>query len=106
MSCPNTVSFKRGTSFAASCNYTPSAGAPANLTGTTITSSIVDSQYNQYDLTVTIAAGGLTFTAVYPGDSSSWALGLAKWDLRFQYGGTVFYSTTMRIDVIGEVTPS
>ena len=106
MSCPNTVSFKRGTSFAASCTYTPSAGAPANLTGTTVTSSIVDSQYNQYDLTVTIAAGGLTFTAVYPGDSSSWALGLAKWDLRFQYGGTVFYSTTMRIDVIGEVTPS
>ncbi len=106
MSCPNTVTFKRGTSFAASCAYTPSAGAPANLTGTTITSSVVDSQHNQYDLTVTIAAGGMSFTAVYGGDTSSWAIGLAKWDVRFEYGGAVFYTTTMRLDVIGEVTPS
>ena len=106
MSCPNTVTFKRGTSFAASCAYTPSAGAPANLIGTTITSTIIDSQYNQYGLTVTIAGDGLSFTAVYPDDSSSWAIGMAKWDVRFEYGGTVFYTTTMRLDVIGEVTPS
>lgn len=105
MSC-NTVTFKRGTSFAASCAYSPSAGAPANLLGTTITSTIIDSQYNHYDLTVTIAAGGMSFTAVYPADSSTWAIGLAKWDVRFEYGGTVFYTTTMRLDVIGEVTPS
>lgn len=106
MSCPNTVTFKRGTSFAASCVYTPSAGAPANLLGTTITSSVIDSKNNQYDLTVTIAVDGLSFTAVYPGDSLNWAIGLAKWDVRFEYGGTVFYTTTMRLDVIGEVTPS
>jgi hypothetical protein len=105
MSC-TTVTFKRGTSFAASCAYTPSVGAPANLLGTTVTSTIVDSNLSPYDLVVTIANDGLSFTAVYAGDTSSWSTGMASWDIRFSLGGSVFYTVTMRLNVIGQVTIS
>lgn len=104
MSCPNTVTFKRGTSFAASCAYSPSEGAPSNLLGTTVTSTIIDADRRSYDLTVTIAVDGLSFTAIYADDTSAWATGPAKWDIRFELDGTVFYTVTMRLDVIGQVT--
>ena len=105
MSC-NTVTFKRGTSFAASCAYAPSAGAPADLLGTTVTSTIVDSTRSSYDLVITIANDGLSFTAIYPEDTSSWSTGTASWDIRFSLGGSVFYTVTMRLNVIGQVTLS
>ena len=102
----NTVTFKRGTSFAASCAYAPSAGAPANLLGTTVTSTVVDSNLSPYDLVVTIANDGLSFTAVYAGYTSTWSTGTASWDIRFSLGGSVFYTVTMRLNVIGQVTLS
>lgn len=102
MSC-NTVTFKRGTSFAGTVTYTPDAGGPANLLTTTVTSTIIDSQGNQYPLTITMAGNGLSFVASYP-DSSSWAIGVAKWDIKFVYSGAVFYSNTMRLDVIAQIT--
>ena len=105
MSC-TTVTFKRGTSFAASCAYTPSAGAPVNLLGTTVTSTVVDSNLSPYDLVVTIANDGLSFTAVYADDTSTWSTGTASWDIRFSLGGSVFYTVTMRLNVIGQVTLS
>jgi hypothetical protein len=102
MSC-NTVTFKRGTSFAGTVTYTPDAGGPANLLTTTVTSTIVDSQWNEYPLTINMAVNGLSFVATYP-DSSDWALGVAKWDIKFNYGGSIFFSDTMRLDVIAQVT--
>lgn len=102
MSC-NTVTFKRGTSFAGTVTYTPDAGGPANLLTTTVTSTIVDSQWNEYPLTINMAVNGLSFVATYP-DSSAWALGVAKWDIKFNYGGSIFFSDTMRLDVIAQVT--
>jgi hypothetical protein len=103
MSC-NTVTFKRGTSFAASCAYVPTEGAPVNLLGTTVTSTLIDAGKTSYDLLVTLSVDGLSFTAIYDGDTAGWELGLAKWDIRFELDGTVFYTVTMRIDVIGQVT--
>jgi hypothetical protein len=105
MSC-NTVTFKRGTSFAASCAYAPSEGAPADLLGTTVTSTIVDAGRGSYDLVVTIANDGMSFTAIFDGDTSSWATGTASWDIRFAYEGVIFYTVTMRLNVIGQVTLS
>jgi hypothetical protein len=102
MSC-NTVTFKRGTSFAGTVTYTPDAGGPSNLLTTTVTSTIVDSQWNEYPLTINMAVNGLSFIATYP-DSSDWALGVAKWDIKFNYGGSIFFSDTMRLDVIAQVT--
>ena len=103
MSC-NTVTFKRGSSFSASMVWNPEPGGIANLIGVTVSSTIIDAQQNEYDLTATVAVDGLSVAFVYPGSTSAWAIGTAKWDIKFLNGGTVFYSETMRIDLIGQVT--
>lgn len=103
MSC-NTVTFKRGTSFSAAVVWNPEVGGLANLIGVTVTSTIIDSQQNEYDLTCTVAVDGLSVACVYPGDTSSWSVGSARWDIKFSQVGSVFYSDTMRLDVIGQVT--
>jgi len=104
MSC-NTVTFKRGSSFSASMVWNPEPGGIANLIGVTVTSTIIDAQQNEYALNATVAVDGLSVAFVYPGSTAAWAIGTAKWDIKFLNGGTVFYSETMRIDLIGQVTP-
>lgn len=103
MSC-NTVTFKRGTSFGASVVWNPETGGLANLIGVTVTSSIIDADRNEFDLVVVVAGDGLSFTATYAGSTADWATGTARWDIKFSNGGSVFYSETMRLDVIGQVT--
>ena len=103
MSC-NTVTFKRGTSFGASVVWNPEAGGLANLIGVTVTSTILDADRNEFELVVTVAGNGLSFTAEYAGDTGDWAVGTARWDIKFTNNGSIFYSDTMRIDVIGQVT--
>jgi len=104
MSC-NTVTFKRGTNFGSSTVFTPEA-APAiqTLSGVTVTSTIVDADRNEYDLTVVVAGDFLSFTADYSGSTADWAIGTARWDIKFAQGTTIFYSDTMRLDIIGQVT--
>ena len=104
MSC-NTVTFKRGTNFGSSTVFTPEAPpAIQDLTGVTVTSTIVDADRNEYDLTVVVAGNFLSFTADYVGDTGDWAIGTARWDIKFTQGTTIFYSDTMRLDIIGQVT--
>ena len=103
MSC-NTVTFKRGTSFGAAVVYTPEAGGLANLIGVTVTSTIIDADRNEYELTVVVAGNGLSFTADYTGDTGDWAIGTARWDIKFTNNDSIFYSDTMRLDVVGQVT--
>jgi len=105
MSCSTSVTFKRGNTFACNFTWTPGAEGPANLLTTTVASSVIDAGGAEYDLTVTIAAGGLSFTTNYGGDTSTWALGNAKWDVKFTFpGSTISRSTTFRINVIESVT--
>ena len=104
MSC-NTVTFKRGTNFGSSTVFTPEAPpAIQDLIGVTVTSTIVDADRNEYDLTVVVAGNGLSFTADYVGSTADWAIGTARWDIKFTQGTTIFYSDTMRLDIIGQVT--
>jgi len=103
MTCSTTVTFKRGTTFAGTVTYTPAAGGPANLLTTTVTSSIIDSDDNTYPCTITMAGGGLSFVASVP-DTTDFSLGNARWDIKFAYGTTIFYSETMRLSVIDQVT--
>jgi hypothetical protein len=104
MSC-NTVTFKRGTNFGSSTVFTPEAPpAIQDLTGVTVTSTIVDADRNEYELTVVVAGNFLSFTADYTGDTGDWAIGTARWDIKFTQGTTIFYSDTMRLDIIGQVT--
>ena len=100
-----TVTFKRGTTYAATVTYTPSAGAPANLLTTTVTSDIIDSAGVVYPCTITMAINGLSFVASLPASTTAgFALGNARSDIKFVYGGTVFYSTTFRLSIIDQVT--
>jgi hypothetical protein len=103
MSC-NTVTFKRGTSFGASVVWNPEVGGLANLIGVTVTSTIIDADRNEYELVTVVAGNGLSFTAEYVGDTGDWAVGTARWDIKFTNNGSVFYSDTMRLDIVGQVT--
>ena len=104
MSC-NTVTFKRGTNFGSSTVFTPEAPpAIQTLSGVTVTSTIVDADRNEYELTVVVAGDFLSFTANYSGSTADWAIGTARWDIKFTQGTTIFYSDTMRLDIIGQVT--
>jgi len=98
------VTFKRGTSFAGTVTYTPDAGGPATITSVTITSTIITTDGTEYPCTITKAVNGLSFTVRYTGDSGSWALGTARWDIKFINAGAVFYSETMRLNIIDQVT--
>jgi hypothetical protein len=103
MTCSTSVTFKRGTTFAGTVTYTPEAGGPANLLTTTVTSSIIDAANQVYPTTITMAGDGLSFVASYS-PTANWSLGSARWDIKFAYGTTVFYSETMRLNVIDQVT--
>lgn len=101
----NTASFSRGDSFGCTWTWTPGAGEPANLLGTTITSDIQDRCGNLYALTVTLANDGLSFTTVYPGDTSEWAVGQANWDIRFVFAGSpTTHSQQFRVIIADTVT--
>lgn len=104
MSC-NTVTFKRGDTFAANCVWTPGAGDPANLLSTDLASSVKDADSTLYSLTVTKAVDGLSFTLTYPAGTSGWAIGLASWDIKLTYAGGITRTETLRISVIEKITP-
>ena len=106
MSCSNTVTVSRGNTFACTFTWTPGATGPANLLATTLSSTFEDKQFNQYDMTITKAGDGLSFTVQYPGDTSSWAIGLGRWDIKFVFpsGSTVSHSELFRVNVIDSVT--
>ena len=105
MSCATTITFSQGNTFSCSFTWTPGASGPANLLTTTLTSTLIDKDGAEYPMTVTTANDGLSFTVAYAGDTSNWAIGLAKWDIKFVFtGGFVSHSTLFRVDVIDSVT--
>jgi adenine/guanine phosphoribosyltransferase-like PRPP-binding protein len=98
-----TVTFKRGSTYAATATYTPSAGAPANLLGTTVTSEIIDTAGVIYPCVVTMAVNGLSFTMSLA-DTTGFSLGTARQDVKFESAGVIWYSSTFRLSVIDQVT--
>jgi hypothetical protein len=105
MSCSNTVTISRGNSFACVFSWTPGASGPANLLTTTITSTFEDRQANQYPLTVTKAGDGLSFTVAYSGDTSNWAIGTGRWDIKFVFpSASITRTEIFRVNVIDSVT--
>ena len=97
------TTFKRGTTFAGTATYVQENGGPANLLSTTITSDVITVDGNVYHTTITKAGDGLSFT-IYYGNTATWALGAAKWDIKFSEGGVVWYTQTLRLNVIDQVT--
>jgi len=105
MSCPNIVTISKGNTFACTFSWTPGATGPSNLLTTALSSTFEDKQEKLYDMTVTKAIDGLSFTVVYPGSTSDWAVGLGRWDIKFVFpGSTVTRSEIFRVNVIDSVT--
>ncbi len=105
MSCTNQVTVSQGNTFACTFTWTPGATGPANLLTTTITSSLEDRQSNVYDMTITKAGDGLSFTVAYAGSTADWAIGLGKWDIKFVFpGSTISRTELFRVNVIDSVT--
>ena len=96
------INWKRASTFGATVTYTPETGWPTNLTGVTVTSDIRDANRKLYTCTVVITSP-TTFT-VTNSSTDLWAVGSAYWDIRFTKDGTVFFSDTVVINVIDNVT--
>ena len=105
MSCTNQVTVSQGNTFACTFTWTPGATGPANLLATTITSTLEDRDFNEYTMTVTVAGDGLSFTVAYTGDTSSWAIGGGRWDIKFAFSSSSISRTEIfRVNVIDSVT--
>lgn len=102
----NTATIGQGNTFACTFAWTPGAAGPANLLATTISSSIeTRCGETKYDLTVTKAVDGLSFTVSYPPGTSDWAVGQYNWDIKFVFpGSTVSRTELFRVNVIDTVT--
>ena len=101
----DTVTLSQGNSFAATFSWTPGTTGPANLLDTTLTSTVEDKCGNAYELTITKALDGLSFTVAYPGSTADWALGLGRWDIKFVFpGGGISRTEVFRVQVIDSVT--
>jgi hypothetical protein len=101
----DTVTLSQGNSFAATFSWTPGTTGPANLLDTTLTSTVEDKCGNLYELTITKALDGLSFSVVYPGSTADWALGLGRWDIKFAFpGGVISRTEVFRVQVIDSVT--
>lgn len=103
MPCTN-HEFKQGQSFIGTATYTPEAGWPANLSGVTIYSALLDARNKKHYFTVEIQSPTV-FTMAYP-NTQDWNHGTAYWDIQFIQGNTVFYSETIRLNILPNVTPN
>lgn len=102
----NTATIGQGNTFGCTFAWTPGAAGPANLLATTLSSTIKSRcGQDEYELTVTKAGDGLSFTVSYPGSTADWAVGQYNWDIKFVFPGSVVsHSELFRVNVIDTVT--
>ena len=102
----SSFNFKRGGSFSATVTYTPETGGLANLTGTIITSDILDSAGVRHNLTTSLNNTGLVITITDPATSTDeYSTGPAKWDIKVTLNtGVVIYSSTVTFTVLPQIT--
>lgn len=96
--------FKQGQTFSGVATYTTEPGWPANLTGVTIYSALLDPRGKKHYFTVT--SNSPTQFTMYYENTQDWNPGTCYIDIQFSIGGTTFYSETVRLNVIGNVTPN
>ena len=100
-----TIIWKRGQTFVASGPYVPGQGDPANLSGVTIESEVMDFARVRHPLLVEIGQDLITVTLTAEAtDTAKWAIGTAAIDLRCVKDGIVFSTTTIRFVVDQEIT--
>ena len=97
------MEWKRGATFSAHCTYTPPEGGLETLEGATITSQIRASGSLVADLTASLAVDGLSFDLTAD-ETDDWPVGVAEWDVRIEIEGTVYYTTTVPLRILRQVT--
>ena len=104
MSCTH-HQFKRGVTFNGAGTYATEPGWPADLTGVTIVTALLDARNQLHYLDVAITSPN-TFT-VTSNLTQEWHPGTAYWDIKFYENTTeIFYSATVRLEILPNVTPN
>lgn len=99
------IAFKRGSSFAPRVGYTPGPGGPATLADMDIASEVRTPRGGPVaSLEIAKAPDGLSFTATAADGTATWPEGPVHWDIKFTYADIVFYSETVSIEILREVT--
>lgn len=100
----NTAYFQRGNDFACTFSWTQGTTGPANLLGTTLTSTLKDKCGTEYTIDIETAIDGLSFRCSYAGDTKLWELGQANWDIKFVFPSGTSHSEMFRIFVVDTIT--
>jgi len=103
MSC-TTIDFKKGQTFNGVATYAPEAGWPADLSGVAIESALLDARNKKHYFDITLNSP--TVFTMRSDVTEEWHVGTAYWDIKFSEGGVVFYSETVRLAIIPNVTPN
>ena len=93
---------KQGATFFASSEYEDPVSGATDITSITITSA-VERGADKFPLTIVktnAALGQFSMSA----DTSTWPLGLYRWDIRFSVGGVVSYSSTVTFKLVDAIT--
>lgn len=105
MPCP-IPEFKKGQTFNAIATYTTEPGWPADLSGCTIESDIKDSRNQLRELTVVIDSPTQFTMSATGEDTQDWYPGTAYWDIKFVQSGVTFYSETVTLNILANITPN
>jgi hypothetical protein len=98
----STVTHKQGQDLGWTIVYAPETGWPTTLSGVTVTSDFVDANKIRHALTVNKNVNNLEFTLT--AETDTWAIGVGELDVKMTSGGVVWYTDTMKINVIKHVT--
>ena len=106
MSCttPKIVSFKKGSTFFPLCTM-PANGSLTDLVGVTIQSALMTSDEVVHPAVVTIDDPMVLEWRVLIADTSTFSLGVAQWDFKFIKDGEIFYTETVELKIVKNITP-
>lgn len=92
--------FYRGDQFTGTVYYAPPKGGLPNLLGYTVTSKVLDFSGNRHEGTCVLANDGLSVTVTFPFSiTKDWAIGLARWNIRFELGESAFSTAMTEFEV-------
>jgi hypothetical protein len=95
--------WKQGMSFEATCTIPPSSSIP-DLNGVTIASSIRDASGTVFVLSVSVPDYEKTKFVLSIINTTAWAIGIAKWDVKITKDGKIMYTDTVELDVVERIT--
>ena len=97
--------FKRGGTFAPTCEYQSPPGTPASIAGMTITSQIRSALTGQLIAELTASAGiDLGVYTFDPVDTSDWPIGDLNWDIVYEKDGVKNPTETIVLTIVENIT--